>query len=166
MRPICIKHFHKVPILLKILILVGISLGGWLLGVGLAGRVFELIVVGSIPLAVIMLGLVLFWNYGIKITSKRVTLLSQDTWKTFLYDEVIYIEIGFSDDSIYGTIKAKNQKAYDFYFSGIDLNRGFQWFHSRFLESDLKITEQFVKRSIEKLSTCEKVKTENRYRKR
>lgn len=165
MRPICIRNFHKVPLLLWLLLLLGVPLLLWLFIIGMlkhSGLVF----VGGIPLAIAFVGLGLFFNYGIKITSRRVTVLNQDTWKTFLYDEVIYIEIGFSDDSIYGTIKAKNQKAYDFYFSGIDLNRGFQWFHSRFLESDLKITEQFVKRSIEKLSTCEKVKTENRYRKR
>lgn len=162
MRPICIKNFHKIPILMKLLLLLGVPLLLWLFIVGMlndSGLAF----VGAIPLTIVLIGLGLFSNYGIKITSKRVTVLNQDTWKTFLYEDVIYIEIVFGNDSVFGTIKAKNQKAYDFYFSGVDLNRGFQWFHSRFLESDLKITGNFVKKSIATLSTCEKVKIENRY---
>ena len=163
MRPICIKHFHKVPILMQLLLLLGVPLLLWLMVTGITVQSAGLTFVGAIPLFIVLIGFGFFWNYGIKITSKRVTLLSQDMWKTFYYDEIKYIEIGFSNNSIYGTIKAQNQKAYDFYFSGIDLNRGSQWFHSRLLESDLKMTEQFVKRSIEKLSVCEKVKIQNRY---
>lgn len=162
MRPICIRNFHKVPLLLWLLLLLGVPLLLWLFIIGMLNH-SGLVFVGGIPLAITFVGLGLFFNYGIKITSKRVTVLNQDMWKSFLYEDVIYIKIVFGNDSVFGTIKAKNQKAYDFYFSGVDLNRGSQWFHSRFLESDLKITEKFVKRSIEKLSACEKVKIENRY---
>lgn len=166
MRPIRIKHFHKIPILMQLLLLLGVPLLLWLMVTGIAVQSAGLTFIGAIPLTAVLIGLSFFWNYGITITSKRVTLLSQNMWKTFLYEDVVYIKIGFSDDSIYGTIKAKNQKAYDFYFGGIDLNIGFQWFHSRFLESDLRITEQFVKQSIEKLAACGKVKIENCYMKR
>lgn len=162
MRPISIKNFHKIPILMKLLLLIGTPLCLWLFIIGIlndSGLAF----VGAIPLTAVLIGLGFFANYGIKITSKRVVLINQDMLKVFSYEDVSYIEIGFTNDSVFGTVKAKNQKAYDFYFSGVDLNKGFQWFHSRFLESDLKITEKFVKKSIAKLSTCEKVKIQNNY---
>lgn len=162
MRPISIKNFHKIPILMKLLLLICTPFCLWLFIVGAlndSGLAFA----GAIPLTAILIGLGFFLNYGIKITSKRVVLMNQDMLKVFSYEDVSYIKIGFTNDSVFGTVKAKNQKAYDFYFDGVDLNRGFAWFHSRFLISGLKITEEFVEKSIAKLSACEKVKIQNRY---
>jgi len=119
---------------------------------------------GAIPLVVMIVGMGFFWSYGIRITEKSVTLINQHMLKVFDYEDVIYINISFGKDSIFGEIKAKNQKVYDFCFNGIDLNHGRSvCFFPSLWVSGLRLTEKFVDKSIAKLSTCEKVKSQNLY---
>jgi hypothetical protein len=162
MKPINIKHFHKTPILMKLLLLIGIPICILLLVFGIVYKISELISIGVIILAAFLVGEGFFWNYGIRITSKSVTLINQQMLKVFPYEEVHCFEIVFADDVIFGKVKAKNQKAYEFYFDGVDLNSG-GLFHSSLLTSNLKLTKKFVEKSIADLSTCEKVKIKNLY---
>ena len=103
---------------------------------------------------------ILFFSYGIKITSKRVVLISQRMIKSFRYEDVIYIKIDFHNESIQGEIKAKQQKACTFCFDGIDLS-GRSLFLSHLWISGLKLSKRFVDQSIASLSNCEKVRVQN-----
>ncbi len=162
MKTIKIRNFHRIPILLKILMLLGLPLIICFLVVGITEDIGGLTFIGAFVLVIVAVGFGFFYSYGIKITSKRVTVLNQDMIKTFRYDDVVYIEIIFDEDTICGEIKAKQQPKCFFYFDGIDLNRG-AVFSTRFLESNLKITKKFVDKSIAQLSNCEKVRVKNLY---
>ena len=90
--------------------------------------------------------------------------MNQRMLKVFRYEDVIYIKIVFDNDSIFGEIKAKNQKTYEFCFDGIDLSGGSS-FGGILWIAGLKITRKFVDKSILDLSACEKVKIQNLYAK-
>ena len=162
MKPIKIRNFHRIPILFKILMLLGLPIILCFLVVGIAENIGSLTFIGAFVLVIVAVGLGFFYSYGIKISSKRVTVFNQDMIKNFRYDDVVYIEIVFDQDDICGEIKAKQQPKCVFRFDGIDLNRG-ALFRTRFLESNLKITKKFVDKSIAQLSNCEKVRVRNLY---
>lgn len=135
MKSINIKNFHKIPIL-----------------------------IGAVPLTALIVGMGFFWNYGIRITSKRVILMNQLMLKIFRYEDVIYIKIVFDNDTISGKIKAKHKKACEFCFDGIDLSSRSLFLGHLWIEG-LKLTKKFVDKSISDLSACEKVKIQNLYTK-
>ena len=163
MKPIKIKNFHRIPVLLKILMLIGVPLIFWFFIAGITEDIPSLTFIGSMIIVIVAVGIGFFYSYGIKITSKRVIVINQDMIKTFRYDDVVYIEVIFGEDTICGEIKAKQQPKCVFYFDGIDLNRG-SLFSTRFLESNLELTKKFVDKSIDKLSKCEKVRIKNSYK--
>ena len=165
MKPINIKHLHKVPVLLKLILLPVLPVCIWLFIFGLVHQIVELACIGAIPIFLLIIAGGFFWNYGIRITSKYVTLIDQWMLKVFPYEDVIYIKISFTDEIIFGEVKARNQKIYEFCFTGLDLNRGASFFHTSLLMSGLKLTKPFVEKSIADLSACEKVKIQNLYSK-
>ena len=162
MKSIKISNFHHIPFLMKLLILIGLPICLCFLVIGIIKHSIGLILIGTIPLISAIIGLGFFFSYGIKITSKKVILINQRMLKIFPYEDVIYIKIVFRNDNIEGEIKAKNQKTYLFCFDGIDLSLNAS-FLSYLWISGLKLTKEFVEKSIASLSACEKVKIENFY---
>ena len=162
MKPIRVKHFHKMPIFMKILISLAIPLCIFLVIGGMIHRITDIIVIGAIPVVILVIAAAFFLNYGIKITSKRLVLMNQSMWKIFRYEDVIYMKITFDQNRIFGEIKAKYQKPYEFCFDGIWLGGASSLF-SFCISSDLKLTKKFVDKSIADLSTCEKVRIKNLY---
>ena len=162
MKPINIKHFHKIPILMKLLLLIGMPPFIYFFIAGIAYQIAELALIGGILLATLIVGGSFYLNYGIRITSKRVTLMSQHMWKVFRYEDVTSIEIVFEQDIIHGEVKAKGKETYDFYFDGIDLSTG-SLLGGRFWSSGIRITQRLVDKSIAACSVCEKVKIKNSF---
>ena len=162
MKTIKVRHFFRMPFLMKLLIAIALPICFWFLIVGIVEHIVELILIGAIPLVSAIVGFGFFFSYGIKITSKRVVLISQRMIKSFRYEDVIYIKIDFHNESIQGEIKAKQQKACTFCFDGIDLS-GRSLFLSHLWISGLKLSKRFVDQSIASLSNCEKVKVQNFY---
>ncbi len=162
MKPINIKNFHKIPLLMNLLLLIAVPLCICFLTTGIMYKITELIVIAAIFLVALVIGIGFFLNYGIRITSKRVTLMNQRMLKVFRYDDVIYIKIVFDNDTISGEIKTENQKAYEFYFDGIDLSTGSSFFAHLWV-TGLKLTKNFVDKSISDLLVCEKVKVQNSF---
>lgn len=165
MTPIKIKRFHRVPIMLTIIMSLGIPICLCFLIYGIIDASVGLIAIGIIPLALTIICLGLFLNYGIHITQKRVILMNQRTIKMFRYDDVVYIDITFTNTCIEGKLKAKNQKPFEFCFDGVDLNTG-ALFRSHLSVSGLKLTDEFVEKSIAALSTCNKVHIKKLYEKK
>ena len=147
---------------MKLLLLIALPFCIWLLIVGILNQVAPLIVIAAIPLTALVISMGFFLNYGIRITSKRVTLMNQHMLKVFRYEDVIYIKIIFDNENIFGEIKAKKQKTYEFCFDGVDLSSGTSFLMLYWI-AGLKITRKFVDKSISDLSACEKVKIQNLY---
>ena len=162
MKTIKVRHFHRLPFLMKLLLAIGLPICFLFLFIGIAENCGELILVGVIFFTSAIVGFCFFFSYGIKITSKRIVLINQRMLKIFRYEDVAYIKIVFKNDSIEGEIKAKYQKAYSFRFDGIVLN-GHSLFLSYLGMSGLKLTKKFVDKSIANLLACEKVKIQNLY---
>ncbi|MBQ7335388.1 MAG: hypothetical protein IJW92_02810 [Clostridia bacterium] len=162
MKIIKVRHFYRMPFLMKLLIAIGLPICFWFLIAGIVEHIAEFVLIGVIPLVSAIVGFGFFFSYGIKITSQRVVLINQSMIKSFRYEDVIYIKIVFKNESIEGEIKTKHQKACSFCFDGIDLS-GRSLFLSHLWMSGLKLTKKFVDKSIANLSTCEKVKIQDLY---
>lgn len=158
MKTIKIKHFHCLPLLETLLVLIGLPLCIFFL----ISKIPELITVGAIVLVVVIVACVFFFNYGITISPKAVVLMNQDMLKIFPYENIVYIKIVFHNDSIEGEVKARGQKPFPFCFTGTH-PRGLIFLGYIFSTSGVKITKKFVDKSIERLSLCEKVKIKNLY---
>ena len=133
MKPIKIKHFCRLPILLIISLCFLI--------VGITNIIPELIVIGSFPVFATIVGLSSFFNYGIKITDKRLSIIYVNAFKFFRWEDISWMEIGFDNESIFGEIHFKNQKFYTFYFGEIQLDT--TSILSRLLVIKIKISKHF-----------------------
>ena len=160
MKPIVIRHFHRIPLIVSIPIVLLTPL---LLAMILFGNE-SLSLIGILLLAIIATGLGFFSSYGIKITEKKVVLISQDFFKIFRYEDVISITVIFYPTRIRGEVRVKGQKPYSFIFDGVDLSRPSALIRAPLITS-LKLSQTFVDKSISKLLTCEKVKIQNNYTK-
>lgn len=163
MKPITIKNFHKLPVMLIIVMSIAIPVALCFLTVGICQGSWELILIGAIPLVLVIVGIAFVFNYGITINSKRVTLINQSMIKTFRYEDIVYIAIVFDNDAIYGEVRSKSGNTIEFLFDGIDLRSGSSVL-SHLWVSNIKISKEFVFDSIEKLSACPKIKIKNNYR--
>ena len=72
MKTIKVRHFFRMPFLMKLLIAVALPICFCFLIVGIVEHIVELILIGAIPLVSAIVGFGFFFSYGIKITSKRV----------------------------------------------------------------------------------------------
>ena len=162
MKSIKIRHFYRMPFLMKLLILIALPICLCFLILGITEHVAGLVCIGAIPLGATIIGLGFFFSYGIKSTSKRVTLINQGMLKIIPYEDVVYLKIIFDTESIHGEIKIKQQKACSFCFDVINFSSARSFFPHLWI-SGLKLTKAFVDKSIESLSTCEKVKIQNLY---
>ena len=122
-----------------------------------------LIAIACVYFLVVAVGLGFFFSYGIKITEKRVTVMSQWMWKTVRYEDVAYVRIVLEDGCISGEIKTKQQERYPFSFTGVDLSRATSLFPG-LLSAGLRIDDAFIENAVARLSECEKVKVQNNYK--
>ena len=76
---------------------------------------------------------------------------------------MLHFSTGFKKHVIAGEVKTLDQKIFAFSFDGIDLSTSSSLFPSLYI-SGLKLSKEFVEKSIEKLSLCEKVKIQNFYK--
>ncbi len=99
------------------------------------------------------------FNYGIRISEKRVIAIEQGKMKILKYDDVSSITIKFTNEKIIAYIKMKSHKEYTFVWDHVFLGSNV------FLPSKLNIAldDKFVTKSIESLSICDKVKIQNFY---
>ena len=125
-----------------------------------ANNIPVLYVTCSIPIIAFIIAATLFFAYGIKITDKKVTLISQRMFKTFRYEDVLYINIIFKNNSIEGEIKAKGQPIFNFTFDGIDLGGVAHIFTHLYIKG-LNLSQKFIDESIDELKRCEKVRIKN-----
>lgn len=156
MKTIRITCFLRLPLLIFLLFVVAFSLALWLLVSGIVNLFFELILIGILIAVITFIGLVFFFNYGITISPKRVSVIYKDYFKFFSWEDVIRVEIGFYDNIIWGEIKAKNQNVFQFYLSDFQLCPSSIF--SRFLIVKVKLTQKYIDNLIEKLSKTDKVK--------
>ena len=157
MKPIKIRRFCYLPRLFNILIIFAIPVSLVFIITGIISQIKALIFTGLLPLLVIAVGLAVFYSFGITVTEKRVTLMYVHIFKTFKYDDIRYIEVCFSRESIWGEIKAKGEKVYEFHFDDIMLSPS-SAFHTTV---KVRMTRAFVTKCIEELSRCDKVRVQN-----
>ncbi|MBQ8416830.1 MAG: hypothetical protein IJX13_08070 [Clostridia bacterium] len=162
MKTIKIRHFHRVPFLVNLIISIFLPVCLWFFIMGITKPIVELILIGGLCLIVLIVALISFLSYGIKITPKRVVLVNQHMLRFFCYEDVIYIKIDFYNNYIEGVVKAKYEKPYEFSFWGTDFSGHLSLFPGLWI-SELKLNKEFVDKSIESLSTCEKVRIRNFY---
>ena len=95
--------------------------------------------------------------YGLRISRKRIVAVDQSSIKLLSYEAVSRITVKFTQEAISALIKTKEQAEYLFVWDCI------------FLGSDpllpnrnkVKITSDFIEKSITELSKCEKVRIQN-----
>lgn len=162
MKPIVIRNFHKKPLIDVLYLFFGalIFLPIFVLGIS-AKNVFA-ILLGGLYVLVFLAQEIFLRLYGIRITSKTVTIINQQMRKVFCYDDIVYLKIVFERETIRGEIKLKSQKTYSFLFRGINLG-GTTALFPRLSTSKLRLTKSFVEKSIRDLSACDKVRIQNLY---
>ena len=156
MKSIKIRGFHKIPIMLKLIIVPALLICVAFLAVGIIDRNESLVVIGGIPLTLGVVCFILFSCYGIKITEKRVSIIGQRMFRFFRYEDVSYIKIFFYASVIEVEIKVKGEEAERFLFDGVSLHPTASFFPQLYT-AGLKLSERFVNKSIENLSRCDKV---------
>lgn len=123
-----------------------------------------------IVLALILLGGA--WkrlNYGIRINAKRILLLSHRRRQTVPYDAVSEMVVTFTPDSIAACVKMKDADDIRFVWEEMVTDSqkifpGRGWgSNSVPVRVGIRMTDRFVRNSIERLSQCDKVRIENRY---
>lgn len=98
-----------------------------------------------------------FFAYGLRISDKRVIAVEQSRIKIASMDSVSRITVKFTSDSITALIKTKDQNEEIFVWDGIFLGT-----HVLLPENNnVKLTPEFVEKSISELSKCDKVHIQN-----
>lgn len=160
MKPIKIKYFCRLPILLILLLLVGTPIFLWFLIFGIIEAIPAFIVIASIPICGTMVGIGFFLSYGIKITNKRISIIYVNALKFYRWEDVLSMEIGFDNESIWGEIKLRNQSPYIFYFDEFELSS--KPILSRLSVVKIKITKAYVCKITKQLSRIDKIRIINR----
>ena len=156
MKPIKIRGFHKLPIMLKLITLPALLICTAFLTIGIIYRNESLAVIGAVPLVIAVACLTLFSCYGIKISEKRVSIIGQRMFKIYRYEDVSYIKIVFYSSSVEVEIKVKGEKSELFLFDGVSLHPTASFLYGLYT-AGLRLSERFVNKSIESLSRCDKV---------
>ena len=159
MKTITIKHFCRLPVLLVVIFSIAFPISFLLFFVGILYSNIDLSMLGLIPILVSILGLGFYINYGIKISPKYVTIIYFNVFKIFNYEDIEYIDIHFDNESIWGEIKAKKQKLYSFYFDSFELDPLSPL--SNLLTVKVNIKDDYIEKSIKKLSLCDKIRAHN-----
>ena len=160
MKPIRIKHFLRLPILIKLAVALVLFVGLSLLIFGIAEAVPAFIGLGAIFTSVLAIGMGFYLNYGMKITPKRVTVIYHDMIRVLSYDKISYIEIIIRNDVICGEIKTKDQQLHSFCFSDFELD-----IRAPVLTNvNVKLSRKFVDKAVAKLARYDKVKIRNYYK--
>ena len=122
MKKIKIKGFCKMSWLSKILFLLLLAFAISFLAIGITANTEALVVAGGIMLLGFVAGMGCYFNYGITISSKRVTVFYIDSVKVFDYKNVSRVSIIFYEDSISCAIKAKDTPLYEIYLGEFEIN--------------------------------------------
>lgn len=108
---------------------------------------------------VILIAMYFRFNYGITINEKRLVAIEQAEIKILRYDDISYIIVKFTNESVVAYIKMKNQQehvlVWDYIFLGTNLILP--------SKNKIKLYDEFVEESVTSLSKCPKVKIQNFY---
>ena len=99
-KSVKIAHFSRISFFMSLLAILGAAIDALLLISGIAYKNIDIIVIGTLVAIAIIIGFLCIFNYGIKITSKRIVISFLHELKIFSYDDVFYIKIVLSSDSI------------------------------------------------------------------
>ena len=70
---------------------------------------------------VVFVAIGFYFNYGITVSGKYVSIIYFNELRFFRYEDVTKIELWLDSDMIVGSVKAKKEKEYDFCFSDFSL---------------------------------------------
>jgi len=76
----------------------------------------------SAVLAVAFTALLFYFNYGLSVSEKHVSIIYFNELRFFRYEDVTKIEIWLDYDMITGSVKAKKEKEYDFFFGDFNIS--------------------------------------------
>ena len=122
-----------------------------------------------VALALVMLrGAWKRFNYGMRISEKRIVLFSHREKKVVPYDAVREVVVTFTKDNVAACIKtAEDEIRFVWDDMWVDSRRTFPslgWgYDNPTIRVGVCMTDRFVAKSIEHLSQCEKVRIENLY---
>lgn len=122
MKSIKIRGMYRLPLALRIGLVIGIPLVSWFLFIGITDNVPELVAVGILFFLILIVGLGFYACYGVKITKKRVILVDQGFIKIFKRDELVKFNIIISKRYMQVQIKARCEKPCEFCFGDFDIN--------------------------------------------
>ena len=160
-KHINIRARYRLPTLLIILLVIAMPISLLFLIVGLQS-LSPLLLIGVISLLTITVCLGFLFNYGIKITPKKIRILLESDLKIFYWDEISYVKICFNNSSVIVEVKTKKQACHTFVFGDFSLNRASVF--ARFLTVRLKTSAKYTEECIEKLSHIPKIKIQNSYK--
>ena len=89
-----------------------------------AWKGYEIGIILSIVLFAAFVGLGFYFNYGLSVSPKYVTVVYYNEIRIFKYDEVTRIELWIDDDLIVGSVKARGEKEYNVCFSDFNVDHG------------------------------------------
>ena len=161
MKSINIRAKYRLPPLLIILLLIAIPISLLFLIAGFQSM-SPLLLIGAISLLTITVCLGFLFNYGIKITPKKIRILLESDFKIFYLDEISYVKIYFNNSSVIVELKTKKQACHTFVFGDFSLDRASVF--TRFLTVRLKTSAKYTEECIEKLSHIKKIETFNNYK--
>lgn len=161
MKSINIRVKYRLPPLLIILLLIAIPISLLFLIAGLQSM-SPLLLIGAISLLTITACLGFLFNYGIKITPKKIRILLESDFKIFYPDEISYVKMYFNNSSVIVEVKTKKQAYHTFVFGDFSLDRASVF--TRFLTVRLKTSAKYTEECIKKLSHIKNIETFNNYK--
>ena len=107
-------------------------------------------------------------NYGIRINTKRIVLRSHRQRKTVPYDAVREVVVTFAPESVTACVKTESEEIRcaweEIVVDSKKVFPGLGWGSSSVpVCIGVRMTDRFVRNSIERLSQCEKMRIENQY---
>ena len=161
MRKVSLKHFNRLPLTLILTLALGLSLFGWLFLIGIQSKEPLLIVLCSIIFSTVLIGLGGFYgNYGITISSKRISIVYANALNFFRFEDVSYIEIILNEDMICGEVKVKGQPAYIFVLDEFELSQSFLF--SRFFKVKVRLSPKRANKFAKQAVGVDKIRIDNR----
>ena len=158
MKKIKIKGFCKMSLLCKVLFLVLLSIGMFFTILGICEGISALGVAGGIILFAFAMGMGCYFNYGITISDKRVTVFYIYAVKVFDYEDISRVSITAYEDGIACEIKAKDTPLYEIYLDEFEISSKSSVFSDVFaFKVKVKITNKMIEKWTKNLSNYKNV---------
>lgn len=151
-----IAHFSRLSFFMLLLVILGSTIDALFLIFGVAYKSIDIIVIGALIAVPIIIFLLCIFNYGVKITSKRVVISFLRELKIFSYDDVYYIKIALSPDYLSVKVKARGQEVYEFCFTNSSISPA----SIIPFVIKVKLSQKFIRKCVNTLSGIEKVEVE------